>query len=75
MMEVDNIHSTLERLFKTPISAPIHYTVKMGAARCKTHPDDVHQLDYTFFKEYGDLPNNCHFIRQGKKVDILQLLK
>jgi len=20
-----------------------------------------------FFKEYEDLPNNCHFIRQGKK--------
>jgi len=49
MMEVNSIHCTVERLFKTPISAPIHYTVKMGAARYKTHADDVHQLDCTFF--------------------------
>lgn len=65
MMEVDSIHSMFESLFKTPISVPIHYTEW-------EQPDVKHILmmyiswAVLFFKAYGDLPSNCHSIRQGK---------
>jgi len=76
MMEVISIHSMLERLFKTPISAPIHYTVKMGAARCKTHLDDIHQLDCTFFLRSMEIClTTVTSAGKEKNVDILQLLK
>jgi hypothetical protein len=75
MMEVDNIHSTLERLFKTLISARIYYTVKMGAAWCKTHLDDVHQLDCTFLRSMETCLTTVTSLGKEKNVDILQLLK
>jgi hypothetical protein len=65
-MEVDTVHSTLER---PPIYTPVHYIMKMGEARCgiqQKHPYTVHPLDYTFSKAYENLRNNYHSIRPGR---------
>lgn len=70
MMEVDSVHSTLERLFTPPIYTPTHYVSKMEAARNNkknAQPYIIHHLDYNFFKNYEALPSNYSSIRPGKK--------
>jgi hypothetical protein len=44
--------------------------MKMGEARCRAqqkHPYTAHQLDYTLFKDYENLPDNHHSTRPGRK--------
>lgn len=66
MMEVDSVHSTLEKKFRPPIYAPIDYVNKMKEAR-PSHPYKVIYLDYTFFKDYEKV---CNYdsIRPGKRA-------
>lgn len=66
MMQVDSVHSTLEGLFKPPIYSPSHYVSLMAQAR-HSKPYIIHNVDYTFFKNYEDV---CQFdsIRPGKKA-------
>lgn len=51
MMEVDSVHSTLERLFRPPIYSPNDFINKMAQAR-PSQPYIIHYLDYTFFKNF-----------------------
>lgn len=67
MMEVDSVHSILERLFKPPIYTPNDYISRMHQARPQ-QPFIIHHLDYTFFSNFQDLPNNFQSIRPGKKA-------
>lgn len=66
MMEVDSVHSTLEKKFRPPIYAPVDYVAKMKDAR-QSNPYKVHYLDYKFFKDYEKV---CSFdsIRPGKRA-------
>lgn len=78
MMQVDSVHSTLERLFTPPIFGPTDYYSRMRIAR-SSQPYKVNILDNSFFKNYEQ---SCSFstIRPGKKkgdpvvTDIHQLL-
>lgn len=71
MMEVDSVHSTLERLFTPPIYTPAQYVNKMEAARnsnMNKRPYIINHLDHTFFKNYEGLPFNFSSIRPGKRA-------
>ena len=70
-MEVDSVHSTLERLFNPPIYTPAHYVSRMEAARNKkkgAHPYIINHLDHSFFKNFEGLPYNFASIRPGNKT-------
>lgn len=66
MMEVDSVHSTIERYIKPPIYAPSDYVVRMQQARPR-NPYDVKSIHYDFFLNYEELPSNFKSIRPGKK--------
>lgn len=66
MMQVDSVHSTLEKKFRPPIYTPSDYISRMREARPK-QPYNVQHVDYTFFKNYED--DVClDSIRPGKKA-------
>lgn len=67
MMEVDSVHSTLEKKFKSPIYTPTDYISRMLQAR-PSQPYIVHYLEYTFFKNYEDCPGGFSSIRPGRKT-------
>lgn len=67
MMEVDSVHSSLEHHFKPPIFVPSDYIDRMRQAR-KKQPFIIHHLDYSFFKNYENIPNNFISIRPGRGV-------
>lgn len=66
MMEVDSVHSTLERVFNPPIYSPSDYISRMNQAR-PSQPYIVNYLDYKFFKNYENVPGNFSSIRPGQK--------
>jgi hypothetical protein len=51
MMQVDSVHSTLEKKFRPPIYTPSDYITRMREARPK-QPFHVHHVEYTFFKNF-----------------------
>ncbi|CAI6368591.1 unnamed protein product [Macrosiphum euphorbiae] len=65
MMEADNVHSTLEHYFKSPIYSPGDYISRMRLARCN-QPYKINVLDYSFFKNYDDVCS-LNSLRPGKK--------
>lgn len=67
MMEVDSVHSTLEKLFQAPLYSPNDYVNRILQAR-PTQPYKVNHIDYTFFLNYDGLPSNFTSIRPGKKA-------
>lgn len=54
MMEADNVHSTLEHYFKSPIYSSGDYISRMRLARYN-QPYKINVLDYSFFKNYDDV--------------------
>lgn len=66
MMEVDSVHSTLERAFKGNIYCPSDYIAIMRQVR-PNQPYIVNYLDYTFFKNYENVSGNFLSIRPGNK--------
>lgn len=66
MMEVDSVHSTLEKIFKPPIFTPADYAERVKQAR-PSQPYFVKYLDYKFFKDYENVPGNFTSIRPGKR--------
>lgn len=67
MMEVDSVHSTLEKKFKGPIYSPSDYISRMRDAR-PSQPYIVHHIKYTFFLNYEDVPGGFSSIRPGRKT-------
>jgi hypothetical protein len=67
MMEVDSVHSSLEKQFKAPIFTPSDYISRMSQAR-PSQPYIVHHLDFTFFQNYEGVPGGFTSIRPGKKT-------
>ncbi|CAK1553315.1 unnamed protein product [Leptosia nina] len=67
MMEVDSVHSTLEKKFRGPIYSPSDYVSRMQQAR-PSQPCRVHHLDYTFFLNYDAVPGGYSSIRPGRKT-------
>lgn len=65
MMEVDSVHSTLERAFNPPIYTPMDYVSRMRQART-SQPYIVNYLEFSFFKDYEHVPGNFKSIRPGK---------
>lgn len=66
-MEVDSVHSTLEKLCTPPLYSPGDYINRMGKAR-STQPYTINHLEYRFFKNYEAVPSNYNSIRPGKKA-------
>jgi len=66
MMEADNVHSTLEHYFKSPIYSPGDYISRMRLARCN-QPYKINVLEYSFFKNYDDVCSLTS-LRPGKKT-------
>lgn len=67
MMEADNVHSTLEHYFKSPIYYPGDYISRMRLARYK-QPYKINILDYSFLKNYNDVWSLTS-LRPGKKPE------
>lgn len=65
-MEADNVHSTLEHYFESPIYSPGDYTSRMRLARNK-QPYNINILDYSFFKNY-DNACSLNSLRPRKKA-------
>ncbi|CAG9818856.1 unnamed protein product [Phaedon cochleariae] len=67
-MEADSIHSTIEqRLRRTDINVPADYVGVCLAARRNPSPYLVKYLDYTFFKNFGEL-KFLSSLRPGKRT-------
>ncbi|CAG5019624.1 unnamed protein product [Parnassius apollo] len=65
-MEVDSVHSTLEKKFKAPIFTPMDYVSRMRQCR-PSQPYVVHYLDLNFSKNYEEVPGNFTTIRPGRR--------
>lgn len=66
MMEVDSVHSTIERYIKPPIYAPSDYIARIQQARPK-NPYIIKSIHYEFFVNYEGMESNFKSIRPGKK--------
>ena len=65
-MEVDSVHSSIERQLKKNVFVPQNYVEAMS--QCRPHqPFQIRYIDHTFFKRYSDL-NYYNSIRPGTKV-------
>jgi len=55
-MEVDSVHSTIERALKgKPVYCPADYVRYIGCVRQVPHPYVVHYLDYSFFLDFSNI--------------------
>lgn len=70
MMEVDSVHSTLEKKCKAPIFSPTDFVSRMRECR-PSQPYIINYLDYNFSKNYEEEPG----IFSGLEMRLSMILK